>query len=494
MVKRQDSTYNYFLFDSNSEYPDIAPYHPGMQYPEYPFGLIESADSVKNDVYRMIREMLAGSGMDRENYDSPEWNPLGTYIKRGDTVLIKPNLVMHDNPMEDSIKRKMECMITHPSVVRCLFDYVFIALKGEGKIIIADAPVQDCNFDELLNRSGYGSLFRYLIMKETESLHVQFADLRDCVLYNDGGRKRQKTNENKRYGETVVDLKEKSYFYEICNGKRLRVTNYASKDTIEHHNYGKNEYCISDIVLKADVIINIPKPKTHRIAGFTAALKNMIGINTRKEYLPHHQQGAKNSGGDEYTGRDLLLKYLNSKGNDIKNWGLKHQYNFVSDIANDFARKIGIILDHKERDRKKFGMWYGNDTIWRTILDVNHIVHFCGKDGLMHTEKQRMILHFGDMIVCGEKEGPLHPSYKKVGGILFSDNPVTFDYCVVKLMGLDYIRFPVMVNALKDKRLINMDVESVHRLELHSNDARFNKVVDDIEDNFGFMLASGWRV
>ena len=38
------------------------------------------------------------------------------------------------------------------------------------------------------------------------------------------------------------------------------------------------EYCISEACLEADVIINLPKPKTHRKAGFTGALKNMIGV------------------------------------------------------------------------------------------------------------------------------------------------------------------------------------------------------------------------
>ena len=162
---------------------------------------------------------------------------------------------------------------------------------------------------------------------------------------------------------------------------------------------------------------------------------------------------------------------------------------FRSDKADAFSRRIGIALDNKEENRKKFGMWYGNDTIWRTILDINHIVSYCGKDAVMYPKKQRQILNFGDMVVCGEKEGPLRPAYKKVGGILFSDNAVEFDMCAVKLMGFDYSKFPVLVNAVQDKELFQKVETDIF---LNSNDCQFQGKISDIENTFGFIPSSGW--
>ena len=480
---------NYFVWFEDSEYPNNAPYDPETKYPEYCFDFDANNGAKRNDVYRMIREIFTANKMDWENIHTNKWNPLGKYINPNDTVLIKPNLVMDCNTAEKDIKKQLDCLVTHPSVVRCLFDYVYIALQGKGTIIIADAPVQDCDFDKLLDESGYGELFRFFKKKETLDFSVVTADLRDTVLRTDGGKIMQRSNIKNKYKNIVVDLKDTSYFYNIKDKKKFRVTNYAAKDTVEHHNKGKNEYCISEVVLKADVIINVPKPKTHRIAGYTAALKNMIGINAKKEYLPHHRQGMKEDGGDEYTGKYGVLKLVNTKGNDVKNWALKHHYDRISNMANEFSRRVGRILDHKENNRKKFGMWYGNDTIWRTILDVNHIVYYLGKDRVMHEKKQRTVLHFGDMIVCGEKEGPLHPSYKKVGGILFSSNPVEFDYCVVKLMGFDYKRLPTLFNALKDEQLYRRNAEHII---LHSNKKEFCKKVREISINFGFKPAKGW--
>ena len=107
----------------------------------------------------------------------------------------------------------MECLITHPSVVRCLFDYVYIALQGQGKIIIADAPVQNCLFDVLLQKSGYGELFRNLAGKSSDKLVVDIADLRDIVLTGKGGIQRQSERRQKRYNGKVVDLKSSSIMF-----------------------------------------------------------------------------------------------------------------------------------------------------------------------------------------------------------------------------------------------------------------------------------------
>lgn len=479
----------FFEWLEQSEYPRTLPYDPEVKYPECPFEFAVSS-SEKNDIYRMIREIFIANDMDRENVDTAKWNPLGEYIVPGNVVLIKPNMVSHVNIAEKDKKKGLDCLITHPSVVRCLFDYVYIALQGRGKIIIADAPVQNCDFEILLKDSGYKELFCYLKRKETLDLSIDFADLRETVLYWSNGEMRQCENPKKKYKSVVVDLGEESFFYDIKNKKKLRVTNYAARDTITHHINGKNEYCVSEALLDADVIVNIPKPKTHRIAGYTAALKNMIGTNTRKEYLPHHRQGGEKSGGDEYLDSNQILKYMNTKGNDVKNWALKYQFAHVTKIANDFSRRIGRVLNRKEENRKQFGMWYGNDTIWRSILDVNHIVYFCNRNGIMCKEKQRKVIHFGDMIVCGEKEGPLQPSYKKVGGILFSDHPIMFDYCVVKLMGFHYKKFPVLVNALKDKLLMEEDNE---KMMLRSNVERYNVAVEEIKDNFAFEPTTGWK-
>jgi len=473
---------NYFYYDETIKYPLNAPYHPENKYKEYPF---KEIGNEKNDIYIAIRESFQQMKLDEENQDTNSWNPLGNFIIPGQTVLIKPNLVNNINPAESDFQKGMDCMITHPSLVRCIFDYVYIALQGKGNIIIADAPIQGCDFNKLLKCTGYGELFQYVQEKSTEQLFIKVGDLRETIRIQQDGKVTQRSREKLEFDSHVIDLRNASYFAELDGKHQYRVIDYDGKNTMKHHSKGCNEYKISDVALLADVIINIPKPKTHRIAGYTGALKNVIGINSKKEYLPHHQKGSKI--GDEYIGTHVVIKWINSTSQDIRNWAIKNHYEKLGGFANKIGRKIGIKLDTLEPNRKKFGMWYGNDTIWRTILDVNHIIYNCDKKGIMRDTLQRKVLHVGDMIVCGEGEGPLRPSYKRIGGILFSDNPVAFDLIEVKLMGFEWNKFPVLVHAMKDNLADNME------MYCYSNVCDFIGNIDDLERQFDFTPTNGWK-
>ncbi len=187
-------------------------------------------------------------------------------------------MVNHHNPAEREFERGMDCLIAHPSVVRCLFDYVYIALRGSGKIILADAPIQGCDFELLLQNTGYGGLVSYLRGKATDTLAVQVADLREVTYTKKGARIIQEKREALEFGSKTIDLKRESLFAMMPRTCGFRVTGYAGRDTYAHHGRKHNEYKISDAVLEADVVVNIPKPKTHRIAGYTGALKNMTAM------------------------------------------------------------------------------------------------------------------------------------------------------------------------------------------------------------------------
>ena len=53
-------------------------------------------------------------------------------------------------------------------------------------------------------------------------------------------------------------------------------------------------------------IINLAKPKIHRKAGIIGDMKNLVGINGSKDWLPHHKRGSKFDGGDEYLSHNLF--------------------------------------------------------------------------------------------------------------------------------------------------------------------------------------------
>jgi hypothetical protein len=95
------------------------------------------------------------------------------------------------------------------------------------------------------------------------------------------------------------------------------------------------------------------------------------------------------------------------------------------------------------------GSWYGNDTIWRTILDLNKIILFTDKSGELHSTPQRKMIIITDMIIAGEGEGPLTPSPKYVGAIIVGNNPVCIDKAICSCMGFDWQTIPTIVNAQK---------------------------------------------
>ena len=63
-------------------------------------------------------------------------------------------------------------------------------------------------------------------------------------------------------GYTNVDLGIHSMLKEICpKYEKFRVSPFGIRDVQNNHNRLKNEYCVANSIIWADVIINIPKPK-----------------------------------------------------------------------------------------------------------------------------------------------------------------------------------------------------------------------------------------
>lgn len=465
----------------NFEYPtNNKEYNPSVKYPEYPFNSVSASD---NFVYDAVRASLYHMGFDYKNYNTTYWNPLKQFIKPNDTVLIKPNLVLHES------KKKLEPLVTHPSLLRAIIDYVYIANNGENTIIIGDAPLQSCDFDKLLNDGGYNIVINFY---KQLGIKIKVVDFRNYYSKIENGVHKVLEND-KRNASMIVDLKDDSEFANINADQysKLRITNYDHSILLQHHNKEKHEYSIAKEVLEADFIINMPKPKTHRKAGVTISLKNLVGINTNKEWLPHHTIGSKNDGGDEYKNKSIIKKCrtaLIEKRDKYMVTNNKKEALFY----NNCARILFPVMKIFCKDKYTEGSWYGNDTIWRTILDLNKILFFCNNTGKMNLKKQREMLIIGDMVVSGEKEGPLMPTPKKAGIVVTGRNPVCFDEAVASIMGFDFKKIPSINNA---KKLKNYSYFSSEETEIYSNNPQFNfKKPKEIcrSESLKFEPSLGW--
>lgn len=459
-------------------------FRPCEKYPEYIF---DDLNNKENDVYKSVRECFKLIGLDSENVDTPEWNPLGEYVRPGDNVLIKPNLVMDVNFNKEG---GTDCLYTNPSIVAAVIDYVIIALKGQGKIVVGDAPMQECNFDNLKETCRYDDLINYYKRKGVNIELVDFRELTSVVSHGV-----YKSTIKKGAKGRVVNLGIESEFYgaEASKEKRVRITNYDPRILPLHHHGETQEYYISQYVLDADVIINMPKPKTHRKAGMTGALKNFVGANVRKEFLPHHTQGSLKEGGDEYLQKSLF-RSLHSKLLDIRNIQRAENKYFKARVTQYFTRAIGIVLKFTGNKYVE-GSWYGNHTISRTICDLNKIVFYADKNGDMKSKKQRRMFIVGDMIISGEKEGPVNPSPKEVGIIAMGDSPVLFDETVATLMGFDIKKIPTF-ETIKKYDGLYIYYEKDASLIVLSNDNRFKDLNLDYfgyEDSLQYIPTAGWQ-
>lgn len=460
-------------------------FRPDTAYPEYYFGT-DCISADKNEVYNAVRESLHLLGLDEEHYGSKEWNPLKDFVKPGYNVLIKPNFVMDHNPSGEGT----DCLYTQPSVVAPIVDYILIALQGHGKITIGDAPMQECKFDKLIEESGYKSLVEWYKEKGIDIELVDFRELKSDVV---NGIHVQRFNDDAK--GTVIDLGSDSEFAGENSETfdKMRITNYDPDILKQHHTVDKNEYYISDYVLKADCVINMPKPKTHRKAGVTISLKNMVGINVRKEYLPHHTIGALEEGGDEYDKKNII-KRLRSGFWDKRN-KLSAQDKFKSAKYYNYLSKACSVLLKIAGSNYSEGSWWGNHTISRTIADLNKILYYADKSGHMQNVPQRNVLIVADMIVSGEKEGPVLPSAKNVGMIASGINPVCFDEAIATLMGFDIQKIPTFqaVHNISEKYIL---IDSNIKADLCSDCSKYNvgKLIDlKNEDKLYFIPTSGWK-
>lgn len=460
--------------------------YPNKNYIELPFEFENYSEN--NKIFEMVRDGLKDLKMDIENYGKKEWNPFKGIIKEDNNVLIKPNLVMHKNGAGFG----EECLYTSPSLVAAIIPYIYKALNGKGKITIADAPMQSCDFQKLIEDSGYKELVQYY---KNKGINIELKDLRGLISKEENGVLKQEISSGNS-GGVIVDLGKNSEHAKLDKKqlRKIRITNYNPDELLQHHNINKHEYFIAKEALEADVIIDMPKPKAHRKAGVTISLKNFVGINTRKEYLPHHRFGDKKHGGDEYEKNSLLLK-ISSRLLDLRNM-LQYKKMYI------LAKIINKISNICERADKKFfskeqnreGSWHGNDTIWRTIIDINRIIKYADKEGKLCDTPQRKIFAIADMIIVGEKEGPLLPSPKYGGIIAMGEDLVCFDEVVATILGLDINKIPLFQH-LREKRKYPIVKENEHALIVSNSEKLNNKAISQItrEETINIEPSSGWK-
>lgn len=460
-------------------YPDSPPYSPSETYPEYPFALITTEE---NAIYRTVRKLFLRLGYDTKKFGTKEWNPLGKFVRPGQSAVIKPNLVLHRNLLGEDI----EGMITHPSLIRVIVDYLVIALKGTGTIIIGDAPIQSANFAEICRRSHLDTIVS--LVKDNSHINIRVEDFRREITER-GAKGEVLGHKYLPDGNFVeVNLQQFSYLAEIgAEYQNFRVTSYDKDKMLRYHNAEDHRYVIHKSILEADVVISLPKLKSHRKAGLTCCLKNSVGINCQKDCLPHHRKHSLEEGGDAYRQASLLKRIkenIYEKFDKSRSVTLQQSLMFCLRVINRLIRISAIEPDFE-------GSWYGNDTVWRTILDINTILFFADSEGMVHGKPQRNILYLVDGIIAGEGEGPLEPHNRHLGLIAAGENPLAADLAICHLIGFDYTKIPSLSKAVANSFLWDPSNDVNELLVCYNNNDGTR--LAEIDLNLHLEPSAGWK-
>jgi uncharacterized protein (DUF362 family) len=363
-------------------------------------------------------------------------NLFGRVIPAGARVLVKPNLVLHENEGPWGI----DPLVTHASIIETVVETVLRA--NPSRVVVGDAPIQSCDFEQLVDRTGLQAWADALTSRDP-----RFAGVRDfrrttCVVSH--GVRVAAENVQPEDNFVLFDLGRESLLEPITDTRHgFRVAWYDPRLMARTHHAGRHQYLLARDVLEADVVINLPKLKTHKKAGVTCALKNLIGINGNKEFLPHHRVGGAATGGDCYPSRSAVkrtLEYIADRRN---------QTTSPAGATFWYAMTLALTRILKVKgDRLGFeGSWSGNDTIWRTCLDLNRILVYGRADGTMADVPQRRVIHVVDGIVAGHGDGPLAPQALPLGLLMGGTNAAALDWVAAHLLAYDVTRIPIVREA-----------------------------------------------
>jgi uncharacterized protein (DUF362 family) len=367
---------------------------------------------------------------------NPEGGTFGEIIPAGARVLVKPNLVLHENQGPWGF----DAVVTHPSLIQTVVESVLLA--NPAQVLVGDAPLQGCDFDKLLSKTGLGDWSQNLMARESRFKGVR--DFRRTTCTFENGVRHATENLRPKDDFVLFDLGTESLLEPVTDGRdNFRVTCYDWRLLAKTHTTGRHCYLIARDVIEADVVINLPKLKTHKKAGITCALKNLVGINGNKENLPHHRLGGSKVGGDCYPGGSLVkqaLEYTLDRQNTSEALTSVRMWNSV---ALQLHRAMRLAGDQVGVE----GSWSGNDTVWRMSLDLNRILLYGRPDGTLADVPQRRVIHVVDAVVAGQGDGPLSPQPLPLGMILAGANAAAVDWVGARLLGYDPTKVPIVREA-----------------------------------------------
>lgn len=363
-------------------------------------------------------------------------------------VVVKPNWVQEWHEYKKDV---WEPVITNPALLLCLLECLAVRIPGKVTICVCDAPHTYANFEAILKRGDFMTRFQALA---TQYPHITFELLdlrREVWLRKEGVVVDRLVNVEDPRGYVRADLGEDSLFYRHAGEGRFYGADYNATVVNSHHHGKIQEYLLAGTPMACDLFINVPKMKTHKKTGITCCLKNLVGINGDKNWLPHHTEGSPDTCGDEFPHRSLASRIESQAKQLGKNVAMKIPV--LGTWAYRKMRNAGKQLLGDSDTVIRNGNWAGNDTCWRMALDLNRALLYANADGTWRDQfHPKAYLAIVDGIVGGEGNGPLCPDPVQANVLVSGANPAEVDAVVAQLMGFDPRKIPIVAHAFDAHR------------------------------------------
>ena len=408
------------------------------------------------------------------------------YVRPGDRVVIKPNWVKeHDerHPGPD----QWEHVVTHPVVIEAVIRWLAGRMMASGSVIICDAPQTDSSFAKLREYCKLEEMLERC-RRDFPRFRLELLDLRPEEWHAVDGVTVSKTPlPGDPLGSTHVHLDGASEFVGFGGLGKLYGASFDMDETNARHADTNHEYLLCRTPMDADVFINLPKLKTHKKVGLTCSLKNLVGINANKNWLPHHTEGTPKQGGDQFP-QDTPRARLEHSAVGAAKRSAKDSP-FLSRLLVPL-KKIARLFLGDTQNTVRSGNWHGNDTCWRMVLDLNKCLF--GFDGAGQPRKTPLrYLTVVDGIIGGEGNGPMSPDPKPCGVILAGTNPLAVDCAAATVMGFDWQKLRLLKNcfALRAPSFVPFKAEDV---QVASNRPEWAGKLSQMFDVFQFRPHFGW--
>jgi len=407
-------------------------------------------------------------------------------------ILIKPNWVMH----EVEAAYPIAALVTDARLIAEAVRASMSLFPNVELVTVGDCLEQRADWPLLCRQSGLAPLITSL--GQEFGPRLVFRDLRKDVFTMVGDQlvTDTKSVHGDPAGYCEVQLQGVSHLEPIADqADRFSIHDHDLSLTRGGHRAGDHRYLVCQSVLDADLIINLPKWKAHSKSGLTGALKNLVGINGDKSYLPHFRRGSPSWGGDEYSDEGRWLYWVQNNLHRLVRGTAAHGllrpgWRAVKQVNNALRRRRQGPASLPSDFYVVGGSWYGNQTLWRMIYDLNLVLQRAGRDGRLRPVPQRETVTLVDGLVAGEGDGPLKATPRPTDMLFAGRDPFAIDTVLAWMMGFD----PDAIPMLAERRQYlggSWGEFDLAELTVAIDGHAGSLVATDV--NFEFAPAPGWR-